>query len=173
MPVTTGNANVTHAFQTKVATGYLTPVTVNFAINNSVNYTVSGTGDGQVDLPFGMPVTLTGAAQTFDLTAMTDQIGVVRNFARVREFVIYNTDTTAGHQVNIYRASSNGWNFLPTATSPMVLTIDGGQILLRDPHSTGSGVGLVTSTNSRTFTLDPGANTVTVNILIMGCSAVS
>ncbi len=171
----TGNTVKNFNFQEFISSGFVLPQTFNGSINPTgataatVNYT-NGTGSLQLDLLHCKPYTLSGATTTIDLTALADLDGVNQNFARVREFYLFNPDTNSTHDVKAYAGGSNGWAQLPPSTSPLYARNNGGNINLSDPVSTGGGNGNVVSGTSKTITLDPGANTVTVYLLIAGTS---
>jgi hypothetical protein len=157
-----------------VSTGYVVPQTFAQALASptiagaSITY-ANGTGAGQIDIAYFKPITLAASTpQTFDLTSLTGLGGESVNFARVREWVLYNPDT---HDCSAYKGASNGWAILPASTNPAWARAAGGMARISDPQSAGSGVGNVTSGTSKTFTVDPGSNAMTVYLILLGGSA--
>jgi len=161
--------------QEVVSAGFIAPETLYGSINPAgtpaatTNYT-NGTGSLQVDTIHAKPYLLSAATTQIDLTSLLDLFGGTANFARVREFVVFNPDTTSTHDVKIYQGASNPWVMVPTSGSPAWARNNGGLYNLSDPVSTGSSNGNVTSGTSKTIIFDPGANTITVWILILGGS---
>ena len=139
-------------------------------INPGVLAYANGTASNQVDTLYAAKVTLAGAPTTINLTTLTDPAGNTANFARVREFIVYNPASTAGYDVKVEAGATNGWSALPPSTSPLTCRYLG-TVRISDPTSTGTGNGNVVTSTSNTITLDPGANTVTIYILIAGGSA--
>jgi hypothetical protein len=156
-----------------VGTAYTIPVSIPDAqggVNATVTYT-NGTASLQCDTLHSKVYTLSATTTTIDLTSLTDPNGNSINFARVRELLAFNVDTTAGHDVGIYHGASNGWAQLPASANPLYCRYGGGRIRVADPTSTGASNGNVTSGSSRTVTLDPGANTVNLWLVVIGGSA--
>jgi hypothetical protein len=177
MGAVSGSVAMTATFSDYVTAGQISPQTLTQAIGAAgtpqakVTY-ANGTGAGLCDLAYALPVALVASTpQTFDLTSgLTGIGGEALNFARVREFIVYNPDTTAGHDVGVYHGASNGWAALPASGNPLYARAGGGSIRISDPQSTGGGNGNVTGGASKTFTVDPGSNNVTVYVLIAGGS---
>lgn len=173
MAVVTGTATVNLSFTENITSGFLGTNKAPLSINNSTNanFNQSGTGAGQADTGFGKPIILVASTpQIFDLTNLVDQFNATNDFARARGFAILNPETNAAHILTVYRGASNGWLFLPDSTHALSVQPNGGILLLFDPNSTGGGNGYVTGGSSKTFTLDPGSNGMTVNLLIIGGS---
>lgn len=160
---------------TEVATVGLNTNNVNASIVTSISY-ANGTGVGQVDTIYARSLTLAGTTTTLDLTNLTDPVGNTISFARVREFIVTNADTTAAHTVKVSGAASNGVTFLPINTAPLTLQAQGtgtvpGAIAISDPNGTGASNGNYVDATHKNILLDPSANTVTISILIVGGSA--
>jgi hypothetical protein len=156
-----------------VGTAYTIPVSIPDAqggVNATVTYT-NGTGSLQWDTLHSKLYTLSATTTTIDLTSLLDPYGNSINFARAREVLGFNVDTTAGHDVGIYKGASNGWAILPASTNPLYCRYGGGRIRIADPTSTGASNGNVVSGASKTITLDPGANTVNLWLVVIGTSA--
>lgn len=163
----TGNVSMNAAFTQAVTgvTNYNIPVTI--PVNLSY---ANGTASNQVDTLYARQLTLAGAATTIDLTSLTDPAGNAISFARVREIIVQDLATTAGYDVKVEAGASNGVGWLPPSTSPVYARYSG-TLRVSDPVSTGAGNGNVVDSTHKTVTFDPGANTVTINVVIAGGSA--
>lgn len=167
--VVAGNVTFNAAFTETVSSGVIQTYSVPATISSNLSY-ANGTASNQIDTIYAKALTLSGATTTIDLTSLTDPAGNSANFARVREFIVVNTSTTAGFDVKVEAGASNGWSVLPPSTSPVYARYSG-ILRISDPVSTGSGNGNVVGSTSKTVTFDPGANTVIINVLIVGGSA--
>ncbi len=173
--IVTGTITLSAAFQEYVSSGVINPETIPAALgalgtaSGTLTFT-NGTGSLQVDTLYAKPLTLSGATTTVDFTSVTDPGGASVTFARGRVFFVYNPDTTSTHDVGVYHGASNGWAQLPASTNPLYARNNGGFILLVDPLSTGSATGNVITSTSKTVTFDPGANTVTIMVIMVGGS---
>lgn len=169
--VVSGTATTNLSFQESVTTGVLATQNIPLPITQTISYT-NGTGAKAVDTIFGKQVALVASTpQTFDLSNLVDPAGNTVNFARVRVFAVQVVTTTANFNCNVYKGASNGWSLLPASTGPITVPANGGIFVIQDPNSTGGGSGYVTGGTSKTFTLDPGANAVTVNLIVVGGSS--
>lgn len=152
--------------------GVIVPQTFQAYLNNlgsgpdTVPYSY-GTAAGQGDLIYCKPLVLAASATTIDLTSLTGFFGETINFARVREAIGYNPDTTAGHDVTLSQGASNGWTYAPVGK----LFASGGAFRIADPLSTGGGNGMIVDGTHKTVKFDPGANTITIYVLFFGGSA--
>jgi hypothetical protein len=166
-----GTAAASLSFTEYISSGVITPIQDTVGLFTpgvplcSIGYT-NGTGAGQVDLIYGVSLSLASTTQTIDLTSLTDLNGGAVNFARVREFFVLNTAGTAGFDLVISGGASNPWSKLGACTA----FANGGCLWQRDPNSTGGGNGLVTAGGSKTVKFDSGSHTVTFYVLILGCS---
>jgi hypothetical protein len=166
-----GNVTMNLAFTESVTTGVLATNNIPVPVNQGLTYD-NGTGALAVDTIYGKRLTLVASTpQTLDLTNLVDPAGVTVNFARVRELAIVVVSTTAGYSVAVSRGASNGWSFLPASTGPITVQPNGGAFSIRDPNSTGASTGYFTGGSSKTILLDPGSNTVIINIIIVGGQA--
>ena len=179
MAVVTGNLNINAAFSQTVSSGVIGSYSVPANLQLSQQF-ANGTGSGQVDLCYAAKLSLAGSATTLDLTSITDVSGATVNFARVRLIVVQNLATTAGYTVTVGAAATNAWTgFLGTTTSTLVLQPNVGATanqslwLAIDSFSTGASTGAYVDSTHKSLKLDPGANTISVNVLILGCSAAS
>jgi len=152
----------------------------------SVQYAfLQGTASNSIDLLYAATLSLAGTATNLDLTSLTDPAGGSINFARVRHIMIANLATTAGYTLTIGAASSNAWTgLLGTSTSTIVLppgiaAVSGTSparpsvFVAGDPLSSGASGGFIVGASSKVLKLDPGANTFSVSVLIVGTSATS
>jgi hypothetical protein len=173
--VVTGAVTFTSSFGVFQSTGFIVPQwiygTLIAAGTNAATLTYSnGTASGQVDTLHCKPYVLAAATTTIDLTSLLDPAGNSIDFARVREFQVYNPAATAGYDVQVYAGATNGWAQLGPSTSPQYARAIGGLVRLSDPQSTGSGNGNIVSGTSKTVTFNPGSNTITIYVLIAGGS---
>jgi hypothetical protein len=174
--VVTGSITLSVAFQEYVTSGVISPETLPAALSalgqasGSLSFT-NGTASLQVDTLYAKPLVLSGTTTTVDFTSVTDPGGASVTFARSRLFFVYNPDTNSTHDVGVYHGASNGWAQLPASGNPLYARNNGGFILLVDPLSTGSATGNVITSTSKTVTFDPGANTVTIYVIMVGGSA--
>lgn len=166
-----GTSQISAGFNQTVSSGVVSAQTIPASIALTTQYQ-NGTSAGKIDLVYAKQLTLAATPTTLDLTSLNDLSGASVNFARVRELVIEIVDTTAGHDVTIGDAASNAWAPFLGATGTYVI-FAGTIYHVADPNTVGSGVGAVVTGSSKALKLDPGSNTVVVNILIAGCSAVS
>lgn len=179
MAVVSGPLNIGANFTQTITSGVITSQYIPANINWNYTFT-NGTGTGAVDLCYAKQLSLAGTATTLDLTSLADLGGSTVSFARVRLFVVQNLATTAAYTVTVGAAASNQWTgFLGTTTSTVVLqpnvgaTANQSLLLFLDPYSTGATTGAYVDGTHKSLKLDPGANTISVNVLILGCSAAS
>jgi hypothetical protein len=148
--------------------------TYQIPVSSSLNLSyTNGTASNQVDTIYAKTFSLASTTQTIDLTSLTDPAGNSINFARVREFIVVNTSTTAGYDLEVYSGSSNGWAPIGavSGTPCYVRYGSGAMYRLSDPVSTGSGNGNVVGSTSKTITFNSGSNTVTFYVIVVGGSA--
>lgn len=173
MAVIAGTGTISVGFNQTVSTGVVQAQTIPAGISLTTQYG-NGTAAGKVDLIYAKQLTFVASTpQTLDLSALTDLSGAAANFARVREFLIQILTGTAGFDLTVGSAASNAWAALLGATGTTKAFAGIITYLLSDPVSIGAGVGAVVSGTSKNIKLDPGANALTANIIICGCSAVS
>jgi hypothetical protein len=170
-----GQVSTIFALQEQIATGVLQTINYPLPITNTVNYPTAaggGTAAGQLDTIYAAQLTLAGTTIALNLhTGLIDPAGNAISFARVREFVVQVVTATAGYSVEVYAGASDGWPFLPPVANPLTAQPNGGMVILRDSQSSGSGVGNVVTATTGNIVLNPGSNTVVVNVIIAGCSA--
>jgi hypothetical protein len=171
MAVVAGTAALTSGFNQTISSGVVTAQTIPASISLTTQY-ANGTAAGKVDLIHAKQYTLAGSATTIDLTSLLDLSGATVNFARIRDLVVQVVTATVDFNVTLGNAASNSWAALWGATGTHVVPA-GSIFYVTDPTTVGASKGLVTSGTSKSLKLDPGANTVVVNLIIAGCSAVS
>jgi hypothetical protein len=168
--VTSGGVTVKPSFSQTISGATAADYAVPAEIANLGRQYSNGTGALQFDLLYNKKITLSAAAQTLDLTAVTDAAGGAINFARVREFILYNPSS---FPVTIGAAAATQWiGMLGTVTSTLTIPA-GGSHMFADPTSVGGGVGAVVTGSSKSLKLDPGANTLVLTLIMAGCSAAS
>lgn len=164
-----GTVLVNTSFLEVMTSGLLANVNISVPLNIQLSYTNATNGALTVDQVHGQVYALAASTpQTIDLTSLTDPGGNAINFARVRDIIFYNADTVTSHVVNISAGASNGWSYLPPDTNPLILVAKGGMIWLHDPNNAGGTNGMVTGGSSKTILMDPGSNTVSISVLIVG-----
>src|SRR4051794_6850046 len=167
-----GTSQLSAGFNQTVSSGVITSQTIPASISLTTQYQ-GGTAAGKVDLIYARQLTLAASTpQTLDLTNLTDLGGGSVNFARVRELAIQVVTTTVDFNVTLGAAAANPWApFWGTTGTDIVHA--GSIRYFTDPTTVGASKGAVVGASSKNLKLDPGSNTVVVNILIVGCSAVS
>ena len=166
----TGNTNLVWNFTQTKTTGL--PGSGGLSLNPSFSwstqtYQTSGTGANACDLMYVASLTLAAAPQTLDLTSLTDLFGGAVVFVKVRELILFNKSTTDGQVVTYKPGASNGWTGFMGGTTPTG-TLFPSEVMHKAAPTTS---GMAVSGTSKTFTLDPGANTITVEIGIAGTDA--
>lgn len=150
------------------------------ALDQTVNWS-SGTGSGQFDLLHVKVYSLAGATQTIDLTSLVDLSGATVNMARIRAMAVLNLATASGYNLTVDTTGSNGFKGFGGASGAKrtvyanlsATSAPYNCDLCVDAYSVGGAVGAVTSGTSKNVVLDPGANTFTAWVFILGCSATS
>lgn len=166
-----GTSQLSAGFNQTVTSGVITSQTIPASISLTTQYK-NGTGAGSVDLIYAKQLTLAATPTTLDLSSLTDLAGGSVNFARIREMAIQVVDTATTHIVTLGDAASNAFSAFWGATGTDIV-FAGSIRYFTDPTSVGAGVGAIVDSTHKNFKMDPGANTVVINILIVGCSAVS
>lgn len=129
-----------------------------------------GIGLDQADIIWHDERTVTAAAETLDLTALTRTVfgdTATLNFVKVKGLVIKNKSTTAGENLTVGNAATNGWTGW---TNPATATIAIGPNAWQgfwEPNLAGRAV----SGTNKSLKIDPGAATIVYRIFILGASA--
>lgn len=133
---------------------------------------------GAIDLIHVKTYALAAAVQTLDLTALLDPAGVTQNFARVKYFGVAVLSATATHTLLLDFTVANAWKALVNAGTTTKLSVGPGYtnangILAPGLHLSvnPSLAGYAVSGTSKLITLDPGANTFSVKVMLLGCVA--
>ncbi len=146
-------------------------------INVNFTYANASSGAGNVDQLYAATLSLTAnSPQVISLANLVDVGGNTINMARVREFVVTAQSTTAGQKCGISGGTTNGWAPLPPIATPAYVYAGAtgftASYRLSDPVSTGSGNGNVVGAGSLNVSFDPGVNSQTIKVQIMGCSVI-
>jgi hypothetical protein len=163
-----GNINFAASFTETIATGF--PNSMNagaqIQLNQALAYATGATGS--VDAIYSAQLTLAAAATHISLASFTDLFGNTQAMLRCRFWVVQNLTLTAGKLCNIYtRTGTNPVTWLPVTTTGALWAAAGGLVMGIDALSITTD-GWVVSASHCDFTLDPGANTVSVNVIIAG-----
>jgi len=166
-----GNVTLNLAITEQVTTGVVTNQQI-AAVGYVQQALAFATGAAaSVDTLYSKQLTLAGAATHINLYAATDPFGNSVSFARVRGWFVQNLTLTAGYLINIYtRTGTDPVTWLPITTTGALWVAAGGIYMGLDALSTSTN-GWVVSSSAFDFTLDPGANTVSCNVIIVGNSA--
>lgn len=174
-----GNIQATIAATQVVTTGVVTNQNLPASITQALSYS-SGTGAGQVNLCYAKRLTLSATPTTLDLTSLSDLSGTTISFSRVREVIIMSNASTGGHVCSVGSAGASAFSMFQTASAitlvhPAVTSSVATQTMLRwsDPSNVGASSGAVTGASNKQIKLDPGANSFTVDVVILGCDATS
>lgn len=153
------------------STGLITPISAQATFSQLMSL-ANGTGvTNQVDTLYAAQLSLAGAATHINLHAATDILGNAVVFARVRFWGVQVLTLTAGFICNVYtRTGTDPVTWLPVTTTGALWAPPGGFVCGYDPASTTTN-GYVVGATAFDFTIDPGANTVLVNVVILGNSA--
>ena len=163
-----GNVNISAAFAEQITAGF--PNTLNAGATIQLNQALAfATGaSASVDAIYSAQLTLSAAATHISLSSFTDLFGNTQAMLRCRFWIVQNLTLTAGKLCNIYtRTGTNPVTWLPVTTTGALWAAAGGLIMGIDGLSITTD-GWVVSSSHCDFTLDPGANTVSVNVIIAG-----
>lgn len=175
MATITGTSNIAPQFNLELSGGFVSgqklPITLPTRQLKAA-FAAAGVAADQVNLIYAATLTfLASTPQTLDLTALTDPIGGVVNFARVRFLVLRVNSTTNGAMLTLGAAATNEWTGMLAAASGLKVlaatTGNDGFFVICAPNTTGYPV----SGTSKNLLLTPSAHAFTVDILIAGCNA--
>ncbi len=169
--VVSGNVTLNASFTQTNSTGLVTPISAAaLAQVTTTLQNLTGMPNG-VDTLYANQLTLAAAATHINLFSATDILGDTVVFARVRFWIVQNITVTAGKLCNVYtRTGTDPVTWLPVTTSAALWAPPGGLVCGYDPISTSTN-GYVVGSGAFDFTVDPGANTCVVNVIIAGNSA--
>lgn len=183
MASVTGSTNVNASFNQSISSGVVQALNLAAPIYRLANYGTSGSGASQVNTIYSKQLTLNAAATTVDFLSAPDLNGSSTSFARIRELIVQNIGSA---DCRVYANSTSGVAWLPAgstsalfaraATSASSITSTsayGGVIQISDPLSVGSLSGnLITASGSK-IVFDPGSNSTSINVIVVGTNSVS
>lgn len=168
--IVAGQVNMTANFQQTPSAG-LNLLPYSEVIQDILQY-VNNTGVNYgVDQLYAAKTTLVATTTNlhFETATLKDPFGNTLAMLRIRELIIQNIDTNLAHVLKVSASASNGITWLPPAAN--FLPVNAGSVLrISDPLSFGGGVGNVVGATTDGLLIDAGANTITFNILALGCS---
>lgn len=131
----------------------------------------TGTASNQQDRVWSDTRSAAAAADTIDLAgSLTAAIGgATITFVEVRGIAIRNKATTAAHILSVGAGSNPAFSGLFGATGDVIKVPASGMFFWHAPLD-GGGLAVTAGTGD-ILTIDPGANTVSYDILIWGASA--
>jgi hypothetical protein len=169
----TGTLNFNCNFQQTQTSGNinLNGSNLNETISQSLQYVNSTGVNYGVDQLYAKQITLasTTGVYAFQTGSLTDPFGNTLAMLRIRELIIVNLNTTLGQDLEVYATASTGITWVPPVAN-YLLCRAGGIIRLADPLSFGGGVGQVVGSSSSSLTLNSGSNTITLNLIALGCA---
>jgi hypothetical protein len=147
------------------ATEFLTVAQAVPSIEKAQTWT-SGTGSNQANRYYEETISLAAAAVNRDLYgSLVDQFGNTLSLAKVKELLIVNKSATATETLEISGNFVTGVLWADWVDDAAKITLGpGGVFHVRDPIDGYA----VTNTSAERITLDPGANTFDVDLIILG-----
>jgi hypothetical protein len=130
-----------------------------------------GTADN-ADLAYVKTLTLSATPTALDLTNLTDPYGNGITFARIRSIYLKNRSTINGQTVAVGFASTTSNSWVGPISNPGQITIqpststNDGVLYLTAPNTSGWAV----SSTSKLLNLDPGSYSITIDLILLGCS---
>ena len=125
----------------------------------------AGTGAGNAQLYFSKPATAAAAPDTYVLSALTDSQGRAVAFTKVRLWAIVNLDPTDAHVLTVGNAATHPWA-APFGSGTHTLKVSASGAMIRvAPLLTAFAVA---SGSSDQLMVDPGAFTISYQILLIG-----
>ena len=138
-----------------------------------VDTLINSTGVAKgIDQLYSAQLTLAAATTTlhFETATAHDPFGNTLAMLRIRLLLVQNITTTSGFDVKVESSSANGIAWLPPSTSPLFARANFGLVMIYDPNTFGAASGNYITSTTDGMTLDPGANTVVVNVIVAGTS---
>ena len=164
--VVSGNTNLVFSFQQIKTAGIpgTQGITAQTGFSFSALSWANGVAANQVDLLYFVRLSLAATPTTIDLTTVLDPFGGTDVFVKGRAAVLYNASTTDGQIITISGGATNPWTNWTTGN---VILPAGGKLYFDAPLLGGIPV----SGTNKTLKFDPGANTVPLEIGIVGTDA--
>ncbi len=128
----------------------------------------TGTSANQADVVYSIRASAAASADTYDLAGSLASVvtGSTITFANVSGFMVRNNSTTATENLTI-GAGSNPWITWLNATGDAVVIGPGGVLLWTSPVDAAA----VTAGTGDILTIDPGADTISYDLIVWGQSA--
>ena len=129
----------------------------------------NGTAINEADVIWHDRRTAAGAPDDIDLVgnaAFVDAFGNTITFAKIKGIFIHNRNTTAGHNLAIGGDVAPFANWVSDAASDIVNVGPNGKLLLWSPID-----GYACAGGSDILQIDPGADTIIYDIVLIGTSA--
>ena len=173
---TSGSVNLNVNFTEVITSGVIVSQNLPSAVNQAISYG-NGTSAGNVDLIYGKQLTLSASPTIVDFTSVADLSGTTQNFARIRELVVQNLSSFT---LKIYANSTSGVTWLPAGSANAIQLFGYGTSVtstsyptfrLADPVTVGATSGMYVTASSSKIVFDPGANTMSINVMAAGGSA--
>lgn len=109
-------------------------------------------------------ITLSAAATTLDLTSLTGLRGTTETFSKVYAMAIINNSTMTGYSLMVGYAASNIWAPFWSDSVNVETVPPKGSRFLKENFDTGWTV----DGTHKNLKLDPGSNTFTATVIIIG-----
>lgn len=136
--------------------------------NYQTNFVAGAAGAADVvDRKHSKVYTLAGAATTIDLLTVLDDAGAACAFARIMTITVRNRSTTGGQKVTVSPGASNGWDAAIAGGVVVPASTSGTQAVLALVNPLGFAV----DSTHKTLKFDPGTDTITIDVEIVGASA--
>ncbi|GAC1309256.1 MAG: hypothetical protein NVSMB14_13390 [Isosphaeraceae bacterium] len=151
-----------------------TPANTNLGTqtNGPISYSTAFSNGAAADqiqqIAYGT-LSLAAAAQTIDLTALTDPQGNAVSFTAVKRIRLYPKTTTDGQILTLAPGATNPWlSLIGTSTGTLILQSSSAKnkawLEIVAPNTTGYAV----SSTNKTLSFNPGTATVGVDYEIFG-----
>jgi hypothetical protein len=136
--------------------------------NTSQFNAASGTGADQASKKYAKTLSLAATPTVLDLTSLVDAEGNAISFAAVRWIKVTNLSTTHTFLVGYATTTTNAWvSFLSNPGQLVVPVATAANQSVLGAMSPGSA-GFAVSSSNKLLQLDPGANTISITIEIVG-----
>ncbi|HUV64847.1 MAG TPA: hypothetical protein VMW24_13190 [Sedimentisphaerales bacterium] len=130
-----------------------------------VDSLATGTAADQASQVWYDTRSLAATAEELDLAGgVTDAFGAALTFAKVKQLLIRNNNTTSGHTLVIGPGTTNGVTTIWAGTSPTEVIGPNGVMVKANP---GDGYA-ITGGSADTIKINAGTNTVSYDIIVVG-----